>query len=509
MALAAWCGLAGAKETRVVRLRMTQPFMAGRPFMTDTTDVNGQAWNLGRTLMDNSVSPQAWRQGTETEDSILPAPGTDVVRLAGFTVQNESFAKLKVKVEGLKDFQIYVDGQLGGEQNLVPGRHDVVLKIHQVKDETDTLRVTIDSEQRLQVNPSGKEPYTLKTLMYGERMAALSVSPDGRFLTLDKTLTHTDAKSDRTKYLIDLQTGQRTVVSDFRQWTSTGHSYIAGRTRSDMATEYEVVDAQTFRRTPLFTDLQNQSGWFLPGERQMLIYKQTEGPKEDPEVFQVLTPDDRQPGWRNRSNIQLMDVATGQIRPITLGQHSVGAEMSPDGKRMLLHIYEYDITHRPFTFTTALILDLQTMQADTLYAHDGFASQGRWSPDGKYIVFQGSPEAFGGIGNRVPKGMTPSMIETDLFRMDLATKQVTPLTADFDPNISSWQWSKADGMIYALCENRDNQDIFRIDPQSGKYEMLPLSERFITRFDSRGARLAFIYRTRTLEQRPPIHLRPC
>ena len=483
MALAAWCGLAGAKETRVARLRMTQPFMAGRPFMTDTTDVNGQAWNLGRTLMDNSVSPQAWRQGTETEDSILPAPGTDVVRLAGFTVQNESFAKLKVKVEGLKDFQIYVDGQQGGEQNLVPGRHDVVLKIHQVKDETDTLRVTIDSEQRLQVNPSGKEPYTLKTLMYGERMAALSVSPDGRFLTLDKTLTHTDAKSDRTKYLIDLQTGQRTVVSDFRQWTSTGHSYIAGRTRSDMATEYEVVDAQTFRRTPLFTDLQNQSGWFLPGERQMLIYKQTEGPKEDPEVFQVLTPDDRQPGWRNRSNIQLMDVATGQIRPITLGQHSVGAEMSPDGKRMLLHIYEYDITHRPFTFTTALILDLQTMQADTLYAHDGFASQGRWSPDGKFIVFQGSPEAFGGIGNRVPKGMTPSMIETDLFRMDLATKQVTPLTADFDPNISSWQWSKADGMIYALCENRDNQDIFRIDPTTGRSEMLNLTERFVLRFD--------------------------
>jgi len=157
--------------------------------------------------------------------------------------------------------------------------------------------------------------------------------------------------------------------------------------------------------------------------------------------------------------------------------------MSPDGKRMLLHIYEYDITHRPFTFTTALILDLQTMQADTLYAHDGFASQGRWSPDGKYIVFQGSPEAFGGIGNRVPKGMTPSMIETDLFRMDLATKQVTPLTADFDPNISSWQWSKADGMIYALCENRDNQDIFRIDPTTGRSEMLNLTERFVLRFD--------------------------
>lgn len=483
LALAAWCGMAGAEETRVMRLRMTQPYMSERPFMTDTADVNGKAWDLGRTLMDNSVSPLAWRSGQETEDSVLAAPSTDVVRLAGFTVQNESFAKLKVKVEGLKDFQVYVDGQQGAEPNLVPGRHDVVLKIHQAKDEADTLRVTIDSEQRLVVNPAGKEPYTLKTLMYGERLAGVSVSPDGRFLTMDKSLTHTDAKTDRTKYLIDLQTGNRSIVSDFRQWASTGHRYITAHTRPDMTTEYELVDAQTLQRTPLFTDLQNQSGWFLPGERQMLIYKQTEGPKEDPEVFQVLNPDDRQPGWRNRSNIQLLDIATGQVRPVTLGQHSVSAEMSPDGKRMLLHIYEYDITRRPFTFTTAVLLDLQTMQADTLYAHDGFANQGKWSPDGSCIVFQGSPEAFGGIGNRVPQGMTPSMIETDLFRMDLTTKQVTPLTADFDPNISSWQWSKADGMIYALCENRDNQDIFRIDPKTGRSEMLQLSERFVLRFD--------------------------
>ena len=436
LALAAWCGVAGAEETRVMRLRMTQPYGTERPFMTDTADVNGKAWDLGKTLMDNSVSPLAWRTGVETEDSVLAAPATDVVRLAGFTVQNESFAKLKVKVEGLKDFQIYVDGQQGGEQNLVPGRHDVVVKIHQAKDEADTLRVMVDTEQKIVVNPTGKEPYTLKTLMYGERMSGVSMSADGRFLTLDKSLTHTDAKSDRTKYLIDLQTGQRSVVSDFRQWASTGHRYITAHTRSDMTTEYELVDAQTMQREPLFTDLQNQSGWFLPGERQMLIYKQTEGPKEDSEVFQVLTPDDRQPGWRNRSNIQLLDIATGQIRTLTLGQHSVGADMSPDGKRMLLHIYEYDITRRPFTFTTAVVLNLETMRADTLYAHDGFANQGRWSPKGDYIVFQGTPEAFDGIGNRVPKGMTPSMVETDLFRMDLDTKKVTPLTADFDPNFS-------------------------------------------------------------------------
>lgn len=477
------CGTSLAESIQVKKMRISQPYSTVRPFMTDTTDVNGKSWDLQKDLMSNSVSPLAWRQGTETEDSILAAPDNDAIRLAGFTVQNQNFAKVNVKTSGAKECQVFIDGTMGNDQNLVPGRHDVVLKIRQEAGKADTLSVSIDSEQQLTVNPEGKQPYTLRTLMYGERMGGIGISPDGRFLVQDKYVTKNDAKSDWTKYLIDLQTGNRSIVSDFREWTSSGHRYIAARTLSDMTTQYETVDALTGKREPLFNDLQNQSGHFLPGEKQMLIYSTTDGPKEDAEVFETLVPDDRQPGWRNRSNIKLMDIPSGQIRTITMGQHNVGGAVSPDQKRMLLHIYENDITRRPFTFTTAVIIDLTTMECDTLFAHDGFAGQGQWSPDGKSIVFQGSPEAFGGIGNRLPKGMTPSMMHQGLYRMDLDTKKITPLTADFNPSVTRWIWSKADGMIYALCENHDNQDIFRINPQTGKAEQLKLTERYVMRFD--------------------------
>lgn len=477
------CGTSLAESIQVKKMRISQPYSTVRPFMTDTTDVNGKSWDLQKDLMSNSVSPLAWRQGTETEDSILAAPDNDAIRLAGFTVQNQNFAKVNVKTSGAKECQVFIDGTMGNDQNLVPGRHDVVLKIRQEAGKADTLSVSIDSEQQITVNPEGKQPYTLRTLMYGERMGGIGISPDGRFLVQDKYVTKNDAKSDWTKYLIDLQTGNRSIVSDFREWTSSGHRYIAARTLSDMTTQYETVDALTGKREPLFNDLQNQSGHFLPGEKQMLIYSTTDGPKEDAEVFETLVPDDRQPGWRNRSNIKLMDIPSGQIRTITMGQHNVGGAVSPDQKRMLLHIYENDITRRPFTFTTAVIIDLTTMECDTLFAHDGFAGQGQWSPDGKSIVFQGSPEAFGGIGNRVPKGMTPSMIHQGLYRMDLDTKKITPLTADFNPSVTRWIWAKADGMIYALCENHDNQDIFRINPQTGKAEQLKLTERYVMRFD--------------------------
>ena len=472
-----------ADSIEVRQVRLSQPYTAARPFLTDTADVNGKAWDYERLLSDESISPQAWKAGTETSDLALEKLTQDAVRLAGFTVENENFAKVIVKVKGVKEWKVYVDGKEDTHHNLVPGRHDVVVKFVQKKDETDTLHIRIVSEQHFSVNPTGKAPYTLKTLMYGERMGGIDLSPDGRFLVQKKYVTKTDAKQDWTTSLIDLKTGKRTTVTDFKEWTSQGHRYIASRTLSDMTTEYEFVDAETGQRTAFFTDLQNQRGSFLPGEQMMLIYDEAKGPKEDEEVFQVLTPDDRQPGWRNRSNVKLMDVRTGQVRPVTLGQHNVGASLSPDNKHMLLHIYENDVTRRPFTFTTAVLLDLETMKADTLFAHEGFAGGGQFSPDGQSIVFQGSPEAFGGIANRVPKGMTPSMIEQELYRFDLATRKITPLTVDLDPSIVNWRWSKADGMIYALCENHDNQDIFRIDPKNGKAERLPLTERYVMRFD--------------------------
>lgn len=473
-----------AENIRVHTLRITQPIITQAPLLTDSTDVAFQPWDNNARLMGNIKNLAAWRQGVETNDSILIAPeGKDAIRLAGFTLENRNYARINVTATGTKEHLIYIDGREGGYQDIFPGRHEVVLKIRQEAGNPDTLLVHINTEQEITLNPTTPAPYTLATLMNGERIGGVNISPDGRFLVLDKSVTSINTKVEWTKYLIDLQTGNRSLIPGFKQWTSKGHTYIISQTNADAGVGYYMVDAVTGKRQQFFTDYSYEQGDFLPGEQFMLINKQNEGPKEDPDVFQVLTPDDRQPGWRNRNNILLMDVASGQLRPLTQGQHNAYGSMSPDQKKLLLTISEQDLTRRPFNFTTALVLNLETMQTDTLFTNEGFAGNGQWSPDGKSVVFSGSPEAFGGIGKRVPEGMTPSMIEQELFLLNLTTKEVTPLTADLDPSVTSWQWSKADGMIYALCENRDNQDIFRINPKTGKHERLKLSERYVFQFD--------------------------
>ncbi|MCF0198601.1 MAG: prolyl oligopeptidase family serine peptidase [Bacteroidaceae bacterium] len=473
---------AQAEERRVPSLRIAQPVSIKVPLMTDTLDIMGKQWDENSRIASAYVNQQAWRQAPATTDSVLAAPQHAAVRMAGFTLENRNFAKTKIRTEG-PQCKIFIDGQESAEKGLTPGRHEVALRITQQAQKADTLRVFVDAPADVAINPAGKAPFQLETLLYGEHLRGAKISADGRFLAIDKAITHTDAKTDQIKIIRELQTGSQFQVEGFMQWTSAGHRYITQRTLADMSQEYSAVDALTGKREVLFVKHNADNGHFLPGEQKMLVTLTTEGPRDDAQVHQILQPDDRQPGWRNRTNVGLLDVATGELQQITCGPHNTYATASPDGKQLLITIAKNDITRRPFSFNTCILLDVESMKADTLIANDGFISGGQFAPDGKSIVFEGSPECLGGIGNRVPAGMTPSLIEKELYLFDLTTRQFTPLTADFDPNILSWQWCKADGNIYALTENRDCQDIFRIHPRSGKIEQLNLSERFVYRFD--------------------------
>ena len=201
--------------------------------------------------------------------------------------------------------------------------------------------------------------------------------------------------------------------------------------------------------------------------------------EKNKDVHQILEPDDRQPGYRNRRNHSLYDIETGITTPITKGARNVYVVPNKDASRFLVSIRSEELTERPFEFTDLLLLDMKTGTADTLVRHDGFIGSFQFSPDEKYISLTGSPEALGGIGNTLSGDKIPSSYEYELFLINLETKEVSCLTRDFDPSVSSYQWSEQDGMIYALCENRDLKSLYRINPKNEKAEMLQLSEPYI------------------------------
>ena len=487
MLWAAGCSAASSTSLRVDSLRLTRPFRMAMPIHTDSTDVWGKPFEQDNLMMEVPVSLKQWRTGECMTDSVIPASEHGGLRLAGFQIENTMFAKYRMSVTSTTRHKTFVDGKEyrdGEERQLLPGRHDVVVKLLQKHGKSDTLTIQIETGQDkyITLNPKGKRLYTFEDYQNGLWAGGTSLSAGGRFMKYQVRRTKEGGERVTTERILDLKTGNEYIPANFVQWAAQGDRYIGWRQERQGETIYEYIDPATGQGTPLYTDALALWGRWTAQDRLMLISKKTEGPRDDPQVHQILQPDDRIAGWRDRNNVQLLDPATGLVSVLTQGQHDSYATISDDGGKILLSVRENDITERPFTFTTLLLLDRETMKADTLVRHDGFLGQCQWMPDNRHILLQGSPEALGGIGKNDPTGKTPSMIQQELFLMDTHTGEITPLTKDFDPSIINVECSHADGNLYALCENRDLQSIFRLDMKSKRWTQVKTSECFVNSF---------------------------
>ena len=154
-------------------------------------------------------------------------------------------------------------------------------------------------------------------------------------------------------------------------------------------------------------------------------------------------------------------------------------DISADGRYVLMMTSQSRLTQRPTTLNSLYRLDVQTMKAELLVEKDGFLGSAKFSPDAHQILVTGSPEAFKGIGKKVKEGQIPNQYDYQLFLMNLADKQVTPLTVDFNPSVQQVVWSKVDGQVYFTAENRDYVSLYRLNPANGKIQQLEVKEELL------------------------------
>ena len=180
-----------ADNLPIKNIHVAGPYTANASLLTDSTDVNGKSFDQNATLRDG-ISPKLLKNSTQTmqSDSLFVFPGNEgktTVHLAGFTFENTHYANCNIKVTGKQEHHIYIDGNQGGDHNLMPGRHEVVVKIICKPGENDTISLSLDSRQSewISVNPDGKRLYTLYDYMNGEKASSTSLSADGRFLLLN------------------------------------------------------------------------------------------------------------------------------------------------------------------------------------------------------------------------------------------------------------------------------------------------------------------------------------
>ncbi len=475
---------AGAEVTTVEEFDYYGPYPMSAPLMIDSVDVHSKKYDVKGLLAQPIELGATKASGVRHQGVAVPGyENGPALHMIAFTAENNSYVEQTLSVSGLHDYKVLVDGkEMSGQLKLKPASHRVVIKYLSQPGQADSAKVKFEGKGVLKITNDGRRLYTMDDVLDGTRISGLSISPDGRYMINVYTTTSKGGQGASIWRLSEVATG-KTILSTTERitWMPTSTRYYVTRKTVD-GWGLVAVDPATGVEETLTEKLPQGSFRVMPDEKRLLIYSTQEGPKEDPEIYQILEPDDRQPGWRNRLSLSIFDLASNVLTPLTHNYRGLGMlDISDDGQHLLLSVRDRRLEKRPTSLTTILSLDLQTMKADTIVARDGFINSAIYSPDGTEILISGSPEALGGIGNVVPEGKIPSMIDVQLY-LRRADGRIEPLTREFNPNVTSVTWSRADGQVYFTAENRDYVSLYRLNPKNGKIAQIPGTEEFVRGF---------------------------
>ena len=475
--------MASAETIDVQSFRYAGPYAVQTPFMIDNVDVNSKAFSL-KAMLDTPLSLDILEQTPVSNQ--LPTLSGNALHVLAFHVQNTAYTKAKLKVEGLTNYQVYVDGKkVSGELSLNPATHSIVIKCLSEEGKTESPKVSLETEKEgiLTLREDGNRLYTLDDVLYGTRLGGVSVSPNGKFLMTTYRTSLEGGRTTSITKITEVATGKVLVERSERlQWMPKSNLYYYTRTGVE-GRQLVTVDPVNGKETVLVEALPDGGFEIAPTEDWLLYSIVQEGPKERKEIYEVIEPDDRQPGWRNRTSLAKYDLKSGLMQPLTFGYHNAwGSDISQDGRYILVMTEESRLTQRPTTLRTLYRMDVQTLKVEALVEKDGFMGGAQFSPDGTQILLTGSPESFNSIGKNVKEGQTPSTVDTQLYLMDIASKQIKPLTKYFNPAVQRAVWSTADGQIYFNAENRDLVSFYRLNPKDGKIQQIDVKEDLVNGF---------------------------
>lgn len=506
---AALCSFAwsvGAQE-QFASIRVCDAVRLRTPILTDSVNTEGTAFSASSVLKTevpliwSEKSSQAALCDSEGWFGLEKADKDYLLYVAGTNIRSDLFLKGKLKITSPVRWQLYVNGELKhskeqAEDSLslaVPA--EVALSLEPQKDYVITLKVLSDARDKadpavrceflkdsgyeqvtLWSGPDLKKRFALSNTVFGNRVSGVSVSPDGRFLLTFYRNSFSKDRQVNQVVLSELKTGKvldRQLPEGVRWMPSSTKLYY--KVKADNGVDLHTIDPVSGQDGVLVTCVPDQRFVWSPDESYLIFFPEEKGVKENGPLIQVVTPDDRIPGYRERTFLARFDLQTKTMERLTFGHHStVLQDISADGKKLLYTVSHENLTKRPFTYASLYELSLEDMSVDTLISDEGFLSSAAYSPDGNRILLTASPEAFGGIGKNCGTHPIANDFDTQAFILNRADGTIDPITKEFNPTVEFLQWNQGDGCIYFNTTDKDCKHIYRYHPSKRSYEQLPL-----------------------------------
>ena len=491
----------------------TQPAVVVKPYEVDTVDSKNKKFDdenllkLNLTIPEQTAFTKVYQADTAGFFHLDTSGGKPFVQLFSFYVQGDSFGDANVTVISPNMLEVYVDNALisnkrtkedslhlakevTAELTPYPRSARVVIKLLCDADREGALKITVknqsnDSVRELVVSHQAQRRIVLEDMILGKRVTDITVSPQGNYALINYS-ENNGTSSVSSSELYSVKTGRRVIIDRERQKTQlrwmpkTEKLYFLQRESRQV--NLMTINPETLEESVLAKNIPNEQIVFSPDEKAFFYSKAEESVRNNDAVFRMQTLTDRTGGVPPVSFIYRYDLTTGLTRQLTFGSHSTSLnDISRDGKLLLFSITDEIITERPFRKSALFCLHLETMQVDTLWKDEKYASRAVFSPDASKILITGAPEAFGGIGLNINEGQIANSYDTQAFIMDLSTKNIDPITKDFDPNIQQIYW-QADGLIYFRVEDKDRVAVYSYNPVSRRYTKLPLQEDVVSQF---------------------------
>ena len=458
----------------------------------------------GRLMTLLPGTPAAWR-AVSADTSGVSIPGDTAPAMIAYLaayIEIPRWTEVKFDVRGTHPFELTVDGEsvvkctgggtdgsLGDEKTgtakLQRGKHLIVVKTAHVPGDT-LAGWRLDAGVKSDTAPIATSLSPLRALTLGDvldtpSMEGITVSPDGKYVAFTVS-RFVPPEGTRESWIEIRETANGTLARTIRdvpgihslQWAPRGRilSYIVP---DEGKNAIHALDLDRGTAETIVDGIEGLAGYRWSPDASFIIYADREEAEDDKTgVKRLRGVSDRQNRGRDRTSLYLSSVPGGVTRRLTAGKHSTYIrDIHPDGRSILFTRYYERLDERPYGVDELYRLFLDGREPELLHSA-GWLSDAVWSPRGDRILVTGGPSIFGDVGLDVPDGMIPNEYDGQAYIFDPDTKNVEPLTRDFDPAVQQVFWSRADGRIYLLAEEGSSVNLFRCDPETKKFTRIDL-----------------------------------
>lgn len=510
-------GAAAQSDTLTIgKYRAFEPVVANAPFMSDSVNISGQAFDMTSTLatfpqtrLDNSLlrDVSATKEGYMVTDSTLH-DGKKSIQTYLVSLLSTNFEKGKLIIESDAPFRLFLDGKQIGQTDEKATR-TLPLQLQPSVSHTLGLRLLSNAggqaKWRIRFVPESKHTkvtfpaddhsyLSIQYMLTGESVGGTTVSPSGRY----STLTISEKVDNKPVYSVLLYDGDKpiahldgTYIS--AQWMPCSDKLWVTMD-SDTGKRLIALDPSTMLTEVLHPSIPSDGYCFFTPTEDKLIYVTTDkGPENKKFVERVMDRYDTTGSYRNRNFLAIFDLRTGIYQPLTYGYRDTSLQgVSKDSKEIVFS-NNHNTTEIPFSAGDYMTMDLQTLKVDTLFSNTSDISSVNYTSDPRYLLITGTANAFNGIGRNLPKDGIANTYDYQLFLYDRQTKTAKALTRDFDPSVKSVEPLFDKFEAYFTAENKDYVSLYRVDLRSGRITQVPTKEEVVRRFavDNRGTLITY------------------